>query len=98
MKFEKVKDWHTLCQIMKRAYEEKKKIQGYVIFTEDSFTEVYSKESRTYIFSTYNKFFNTEAIGNSLFASSLDGIDLCIRLNEYLPDWKIEECGLCKPD
>lgn len=94
MKFEKVKDWNTLCQIMKQAYEEKKYIRGYVIFTEDSFVEVYSKESRTYIFSSNNIFFNTEAMGNSLFAGSLDGTDPCIRLNDYLPDWKIEECGL----
>lgn len=98
MKFEKVKDWHTLYQIMKKAYEAKKKIQGYVIFTEDSFTEVYSKESRTYIFGSNNKFFNTEAMGNSLFASSLDGTDPCVRLNEYLSDWKIEECGLYESD
>lgn len=94
MKFEKVKDWNTLCQIMKQAFEEKKDIQGYVIFTEDSFVEVYSKESRTYIFSSNNKFFNTEAMGNSLFAGSLDGTDPCVRLNDYLPHWKIEEYGL----
>lgn len=95
MIFCKADSWNQLRSIFETAYEEEFPLKGYIVFTEDSFTEVYTRESRTYIFNQNNKFFNKMAAGSALFASSLDGSDPCVRLNNYLPDWKIEECGLC---
>lgn len=94
MIFCKADSWSKLRSIFETAYEENFPLKGYIVFTEDNFDKPWPKESRTYIFDQNNKFFNKTAIGSSLFASSLDGSDECIRLNYYLPEWKIEECGL----
>lgn len=93
MKFQKVESWSKLCSVFEAAYEHKVPLQGYIVFTEDSFDKYYSKESRTYIFTQNNKWFNKVAAGCSLFASCLDGTDQGVNLKYYFGDWKIEECG-----
>lgn len=74
-------------------------INGYVVFTEDSFDRPYSEEARTYVISSNNKAFQSEMIGYSVFGSCLDGTDPCARLDVYMSDehggkdgWKIERC------
>lgn len=52
----------------------------------------YSEKSRTYLFSSDNKYFLDSQIGNSLFANCEDGSDQGVRLDWYLPKWKVEYC------
>ena len=70
-----------------------------VVFTQDSFTKEYSEESRSYIVSSDNKAFLDGMSGYSIYASSLDGTDPCVRLEGYMAaehcgkdGWKVEYC------
>lgn len=65
---------------------------GYVVFTEDSFKKKYPLESRTYVVSSGNKYFIDGMGGNSIYASSLDGSDRCVRIDWYLGSWKVDYC------
>lgn len=76
-------------------------LNGYVVFSQDSFKEPYSAESRTYEFNSDNKAINCSAGGYSIYASSLDGSDKNVRIDLYMKDerggadgWKIEKCYL----
>ena len=72
---------------------EKDNIRYYVIvFTEDSFQQKYPLESRSYAFSTDNKWFMPYMIGKSLYSISLDKRDRGVRLDWYFGDWKIDYC------
>ena len=63
------------------------------VISQDSFTREYSLESRSYVFTNHNKFFIPSNIGRSIFASSLAGDDVNIRLEQHVPDsWKVEYC------
>ena len=57
---------------------------GYIVFTEDSFTEPYTEEQRTYVVSSDNKAFKPNMGGFSIYASSLDGVDKMVRLEAYM--------------
>lgn len=83
----------------REAEENGKHLEGYVVFTKDSFTKEYSEESRTYKISSDNKAYQGNMRGYSIFASSLDGSDRGVRLDAYMADeyagkdgWKIERC------
>lgn len=83
----------------RQAEREGRHICGYIVFTQDSFTEAYSEEQRTYVVSSNNKAFMEGMGGYSIYASSLDGSDPCVRLEGYMADehggkdgWKIERC------
>ena len=72
-------------------------LTGYIVFSQDSFDKEYSLESRTYVVTSDNKAFRPRMGGYSIFASSLDGSDPCVRLDYYMADehggadgWKIE--------
>ena len=72
-----------------------------IVFTEDSFTEPYSLESRTYVVSSDNKAFQSCMGGYSIFAYNLDGSDPCIRLERFMAaehggkdGWKVDYCYL----
>ena len=74
-------------------------IQGYIVFTQDSFAKPYPEEARTYVVSSNNKAFQPGMGGYSIYASSLDGSDPMVRLEGYMQDerggkdgWKIERC------
>ena len=63
------------------------------VISQDSFTQEYSLESRSYAFTNHNKFFIPSNIGRSIFASSLAGDDCNLRLEPHVPDsWKVEYC------
>ena len=62
-------------------------------------TRRYSVESRTYAVSSDNKAFRPNMGGYSIYASSLDGSDPCVRLEQYMASeyggkngWQIERC------
>lgn len=70
-------------------------ITGYITFTSDTFTKPYSEEARTYEVSSDNKAFQPDMGGYSIYGSSLDGEDICTRLDGYLHGknpWKVERC------
>lgn len=74
-------------------------LNGFIVFSQDSFTEEYSVESRTYVVSSDNKAFRPNMSGNSIYGSSLDGKDVRIRLEQYMAlahggenGWEIECC------
>lgn len=76
-----------------------KHISGYIVFTEDSFDKTYPIEARTYAVSSNNKAFQPNMGGYSIYGSSLDGADKCVRLENYMEaergghdGWKIEKC------
>lgn len=64
------------------------------VITKDSFDKEYTLEERSYEFTNHNKFFIPSNIGNSIFADCLDGIDVGIRLEQYVCNlnWNVEYC------
>lgn len=75
------------------------KLFGVIVISEDSFTEEYSEEARSYIVSNDNKAFKSGMGGYSIFGSSLDGLDIGVRLDAYLEcerggenGWKVDYC------
>lgn len=74
-------------------------VKGCIVFTEDSFTQFCSEESRTYMVSSDNKAFQPNMGGYSIFGSSKDGADIGVRLEAYMAaekggknGWKVEKC------
>ena len=74
---------------------------GFIVFTEDSFEKPYPLESRSYAVSSDNKAYRPNMGGYSIYGSSLDGGDPCIRLERYMAaehggkdGWKVEYCYL----
>lgn len=74
-------------------------LTGFVTISNESFEHPYPLEARTYIVSSDNKAFQPNMGGYSIFASSLDGSDPCIRIERYLKNekggkdgWEIERC------
>lgn len=96
MKFEE------LCEIVRehnkrknvvRQFGDSEPLTCYVTFTEETFgKEGMPKNQRTYSFRSDNKFFIAEMLGNSIFASCVDGTDDCVRLDWYIADWEVENC------
>ena len=79
-------------------------LEGYVVFSQDSFTKEYSLESRTYVVSSDCKAFQPHMRGYSIFGTSLDGSDRGVRLDAYMAEeyggkdgWKVERCYMREP-
>lgn len=77
---------------------------GYIVFTADSFDKPYPEEARTYFVSSNNKAFQAGMGGYSIYGSSVDGSDPCVRLDGYMAverggkdGWKIERCYTKEP-
>ena len=76
-------------------------IDGYIVFTADSFNREYSEESRTYVVNSDNKAYQSGMGGYSIYAYCLDGTDPCLRLEGYMRGenaWKIEKCYIYKEE
>ncbi len=92
----------TYTELRNRFYQaekEGKHITGFIVFSQDSFTQPYSERSRTYEVSSNNKAFQAGMGGYSIYGSCLDGTDPCVRLEAYMANerggkdgWKIERC------
>lgn len=74
-------------------------VDGYIVFTADSFDQEYTLEARTYRVSSGNKAFQPYMGGYSIYGGSVDGSDPCVRLERYMAaehggknGWKIERC------
>lgn len=88
-----------MAQKFREAEKNGNHLDGYIVFTEDSFTEKYPLESRTYVVSSDNKAYRPNMGGYSIYATSLDGTDKNVRLEAYMAaekggkdGWKIERC------
>ena len=80
-------------------------LQGYVVFTADSFNQPYDERSRTYSVSSDNKAFQPNMGGYSIYGSCLDGTDPIVRLERYMAaehggknGWKVERCYVMEDD
>lgn len=96
---EKDVTYYELKKKFREAEEQGIHIVGYITFSNDSFYDDYSLDSRTYIVSSDNKAFQSEKGGYSIFASNVEGTDFCVRLDAYMRDehggkdgWIIERC------
>lgn len=74
-------------------------VEGYIVFSQNSFDKEYSELSRTYIVSSDNKAYKPNMFGYSIFGTSLDNTDNCARLDALMKaerggpnGWEIERC------
>ena len=88
-----------LCAYLREAAEKGEQQTAYITFSQDSFSEPYSEEARTYAVSSNNKAFLPNMGGYSIFGYCMDGSDPCARLDHCMADehggkdgWKIERC------
>ncbi len=85
----------------KNAVPSERYLCCYIVFSPDSFNKPYSEQSRTYVVSSNNKAFISEAGGYSIYGSCLDGTDQCVRLEGYMRGenaWKIDRCYIKRDD
>ena len=90
-----------LCRQFREAESRGEHRSGLIVFTEDSFNEHYSEESRTYSVSSQNKAFQPGMGGYSIYASAIDGSDPMVRLESFMAaerggedGWVVETCFL----
>ena len=90
---------HLMCEFNRINKGGKQSLKAVIVFTEDSFNGEYPLEARSYVISNDNKAFIDGMGGYSIFGSSLDGADRCIRLEAYMKDerggekgWKVDYC------
>ena len=91
--------YQKLREYFRAAERSGQHLTGYLVFSQASFAQEYSLESRTYVVSSDNKAFWSKVGSRSIFASALDGSDPNVRLDQYMaaeqggPDgWQIERC------
>jgi hypothetical protein len=89
--------YKELKNYFRAAERNRQHLTGYIVFSPASFIREYSLESRTYVVSSDNKAFQPRMGGYSIFASSMDGSDQNIRLEQYMSTehggrdgWQIE--------
>lgn len=74
------------------------RLEAVVVFREDSFSRPYTEKERSYQFSSDNKAFLPDQLGNSIFGDCLDGTDLGVRLDWYMKasekPWRVDYCYL----
>ncbi len=96
--------YSEMTKLFTNAERNKKHLTGYVVFSQDSFSEPYPEAARTYIVSSNNKAFQPNMGGYSIYASAIDGSDPMVRLENYMAaerggedGWKIERCYMREP-
>ncbi len=96
---EKEMTYGEMVSAFREAERNGKHMEGYIVFTEDSFKEPYPEAARTYCISSNNKAFQPNMGGYSIYGSALDGSDPMVRLEQYMAaekgganGWKIERC------
>jgi hypothetical protein len=76
----------------------KERLEGVIVFTQDSFSKPFTERERSYQTDNDQKAFLPNQCSNSIFADCLDGMDLGVRLDWYMHDdktpWKVEYCYL----
>ncbi len=86
-------------EYFRAAEQQRQHLTGYIVISPASFEKAYSLESRTYVVSSDNKAYQPNMGGYSIYASSLDGTDSGVRLEQYMAvekggvnGWQIERC------
>lgn len=65
---------------------------GVIVYSQSNWPDKeYSLESRSYEVANNNRAYQPGKIANSIYACSLDGSDMGVRLDWY-KDWKVEYC------
>lgn len=84
---------HNVDNNVTSQFDDPNALKGVVVFKDKGANKGYSLESRSYIFSSDNKYYIAGMGGNSIFAHNLDKTDN-IRLDWYLhdPNWEIDYC------
>lgn len=97
--------YQKMASLFRAAERNGQHLTGYIVFSQASFTQPYSVESRTYVVSSNNKAYLSQMSGYSIYASSLDGTDRCVRLERYMASekggptgWQIERCYMMSDD
>lgn len=101
--YQEMKKRFSQCESTRKQGE--RPMLGYIVFTEDSYDTHYTETSRTYIVSSDNKAFQSNAGGYSIYGTSKDLKDANVRLEAYMRDerggkdgWKVEKCFIVKDD
>lgn len=88
-----------MTRYFRAAERARQHLTGYIVIPQEAFTVEYPLEGRTYEVSSDNKAFQPGMGGYSIYASSIDGTDPCIRLERYMAaekggkdGWQIERC------
>lgn len=90
---------HNARYNIRQQYQDDKPLWFVMVIDNKSFSKEYPLKSRSYIFRSDNKFFLPDMVGSSLFADSLDGTDINVRLDWYIFDgWEIEYCYLLEDE
>ena len=86
--------------------DSKRHLTGCIVFKESNWPgKNYSEESRTYRVSSGNKAYMPNMGGYSIYGSSLDGTDPCVRLEQCMREegvptgWEVDYCyidGYCQ--
>lgn len=95
----------NLFRAVEAETHERIHVSGEILFAPESFTSDYSEEARTYLVSSNNKAFQPNMGGYSIYGSSKDGIDLLVRLEQYMKDekgdengWIVDKCFMSEED
>lgn len=76
-----------------RQYGDENRLKCVVVFNDiKSWNKEYPLESKSYRFGSDNKYFIPGMLGNSIFATSIDGTDCNIRLDHYIHEWTVDYC------
>lgn len=93
--------WSEMCKKMYQfntdhGYTRKgnpESIEAVVVFTGEGMNrDDYTVEQRSYRFSSDNKYFLSDQIGNSIFADCLDGTEHGVRIDWYIHEWEVDYC------
>ena len=92
--------WSEMCKKMRdfntsHGYTRKgnpESIEAVVVFTGKGMKPGFTEIERSYQFSSDNKYFLSDQIGNSIFADCLDGTEFGIRIDWYLGEWEVDYC------
>lgn len=84
---------HNLSHNVTSQFDDDERLTAVVVFKSENWPDKdYSLESRSYRFTSDNKYFISGMGGNSIFANSLDKSDTGIRLDWYLQEWDVDYC------
>ena len=76
-------------QELKKDFQDKENKYALITYKKENFEKEFDEQSRTYLISSNNRFFQSGKISSSLFGSCIDGTDVGVRLDWY--NWKIEK-------
>lgn len=90
---------HNVENKVRHQFSDRDRLEAVIVFKSENWKDKeYSLEARSYKFVSDNKAFVQGQCSNSIFADSLDGSDLGIRLDHYLTFWDEDYCYIIGGD